>query len=268
MANTAFREDTSKSLLRPRQVEEMSEEIARLETLVGVPQTDLGRHVQKGLDLPAARRRLKSLTNDFNTQAPQPYKQDQVDLAVRRRKVLLDDITTGMPTQAEMRRNPAGAVDKHRAWERRNKVKIKEFKNIELRLHASGGASRLSDEGDVASIERFRPVGGSGELNMHGEQIPGKSIFLPPIISATNVMSDMDREEIERDTMATMRGLAAGSGPKAAAYKKALALLELMEPDPNIRSVSGTSVPVSESPAISQTAEGEPLAELPVAGDD
>lgn len=227
MTATAFREDNTKALLRPAQMEEMTDEISRLERLVGAPTTELGMVVQKGVDRGAALRRLRALKRDHDQQAPLPYKSTDLDLAVRRRKELLDTFTNGMPTQAEMRRNPAGAVDKHRAWERRNKKVIAEFKNIELRLHASGGSMRLRDEVDVANIERFRPVGGSGELNMHNEQITGKSFFIPPNLEVRNVMSDEDREAEEAHTLESLRRMAVSSP----AARKALAILEAAAPE-------------------------------------
>lgn len=222
MQTEPFRE-TSKPLLRPRQMEDLTEEVTRMETLLSAPE-----HVAKGIDRRAAVKRLRSLKRDIDTQAPQSYNQKQVDDAVKRSGILLEQITQGMPTQEEMRRNPAGAVDKHRGWERRNKKKIEEWKNIQLRLHATGGADRLADESDVANLERYRPRGGAQQLNLHNEQIQGKQFYFPsgPIV-AGNVMTDEEREAGERDTMATMQRLAAGSGPKAAAYKKALSLLEL-----------------------------------------
>jgi hypothetical protein len=35
-----------------------------------------------------------------------------------------------MPSQEEMRKAPPGAVDKHMGWEKRNKPKIAEWKNL------------------------------------------------------------------------------------------------------------------------------------------
>lgn len=256
MADVAFREDATKSYLRPRQVDEMAEEITRLERMISVPSTDLGRVVQKGVDLGAATRRLKSLKRDYDSQVALPYKQNEVDLAARRRTTLLEQITAGMPTGAEMRRNPAGAVDKHRAWERRNKRRIAEWKNIELRLHASGGDGRLRDETDVANLERFRPTGGSGEMNMHNEQIPGKSVYLPAHLAATNVMSDEDKEAERQHTMATLRRLAA-NGDKAS--KAALQILEMAAPDPR---------PLQTDPPEDDDEGSGGMEELPVAGDD
>ena len=90
---------------------------------------------------------------------------------VVRSKDLLGDILQGMPSQEEMRKSPPGAVDKHRQWERRNKTKILEWKNLQLRLNAGSG------DRDVANLERHRPTASS--LNMDSAFIPGKQFYMP-----------------------------------------------------------------------------------------
>ena len=143
---------------------------------------DGGAHVQnqvKGVDAMLA-------------QAAKPIPAEEIDTAVKQEQDLREKWLSGMPTQAEMRRNPSGAVDKHRAWEKRSKVNVLEWKNLRRRLHASGISHHgLADESDISNVEMYRPQGGSGELNMHGEQISGKIIHLPPAGSGpTAVMSD------------------------------------------------------------------------------
>lgn len=94
---------------------------------------------------------------------------------VKRSKELLDDILCGMCSQEEMRFNPntgglgVGAVGKHMKWERRNKQKILEWKNLQLRLHPG--------EQDAANLERHRPT--RSTLNMDTTQIPRKQFFMP-----------------------------------------------------------------------------------------
>ena len=70
-----------------------------------------------------------------------------------------------------MRKAPPGAVDKHMKWERRNKLKILEWKNLQLRL-------THGEESEAAVLERHRPVGSS--LSMDNAFIPGKMFFMPP----------------------------------------------------------------------------------------
>lgn len=106
----------------------------------------------------------------------------------------------GIPTQAEMRRNPSGAVDKHQNWQYRNKQRMAEWKNIRLRLHASGALENVRpDATDVANFEQFRPSGGPGELNMHNEQIQGKVMFQSPPGAGPVVVLTPDVEAFLKD---------------------------------------------------------------------
>lgn len=193
--------ETMAPLLRPHQVEEMRDEERRLtETLQAPPH--ISNQVQ---DRPAMVRQLRRLRQQLQTQAPTEYPETEKDAAVQREAALREQFTAGMPTQAEMRRNPSGAVDKNRAWSQRNKDAILEWKNIRLRLHAGGDLpNTLADARDIANIEMFRPHAASHELTMRGEQIPGKEWYMPTgAIPIRNVMSNADRAE---------RGLPADEG--------------------------------------------------------
>ena len=175
MNETAFREETTPKL-RPWQAEKLNEEKRRLEGTLNAPPHIANQIQDRGM----LARQLRRLDTQIETQTPQPYAAGEIDSAVARESHLLEEITAGMPTQAEMRRNPAGARDKHRAWEKRNKTKILEWRNIRLRRRASGASDDPDDARDICNIEVHRPVGGPGELNMHNEQIPGQQYYLPP----------------------------------------------------------------------------------------
>jgi hypothetical protein len=98
-----------------------------------------------------------------------------------------------------MRRSPAGAVDKHTQWERRNKAAILEWKNIRRRLFMGGDLSESAGEVDHANIEMYRPRSASHELDMYGEQIVGREYYLPPPGAALPVtMSDEQSEMLKR----------------------------------------------------------------------
>lgn len=185
----AFRE-TTQPLLRPGQVQEMSEESKRMEAQLNAPPHVSGAIQNKGEVV----RQLRALKRQLDTQAPQPYQGPELDQARARCAELEDQIRQGMPTAAEMRRNPAGAVDKHRAWEKRAKPLISEWKNIRLKLLASGAIDdALADSSDVANIERLRPQGASHELNMHNEQIPARQQYGPaPGAGPAAVMSESE----------------------------------------------------------------------------
>lgn len=140
-------------------------------------------------------RQIRAIDRQLQTDAPRPYSESERDAAVARERDLREKIREGMCTQAEMRRNPAGATDKHRAWEKARKADVLEWKNVRVRMHASGMIDSVRDAQDVANIETFRPAHASHELNMDNAQIPGKDIYLPSgPIAVRNVMSDEDRE--------------------------------------------------------------------------
>lgn len=186
MTETAFREST-KPLLRPHQAEEMTEEKRRLEGMLSAPP-----HIASAIqDRGQIVRQLATISRNIKAQLPQAYTPLQLDEAHAREAELMAEIQAGMPTQEEMRRNPPGAVDKHRAWERRNKANILEWKNIRLRMQASGMLD--GDARGVANVEALRPRGLSQSLDMAGAQIPGRDFYLPPAgAGPAVVMSDKD----------------------------------------------------------------------------
>jgi len=182
-------------LLRPNQVEEMLEDQRNIEATMRAPAHISGQITDRA----AMRRQMQHIKAQLHENAPEPYVGDECDQAKRRLNELEAKILPSMPTQAEMRRNPSGAVDKHRGWEKRHKHDVLEWKNIRLRMHASGMLDEISDAQDVANIERLRPRSSSQELLMHGEQIAGKMIMLPPgQIESKNHASDEDRASLLR----------------------------------------------------------------------
>lgn len=153
-----------RSLLAPRQVEDYKGEIASLEEQLKSP------HIE---DKAEVRTKLIRMRRSFEEQVPHAPENAQVeDQLVKRGRQLLTEIVQGMPSQEEMRKAPPGAVDKHRAWESRNKGKIVEWKNIQRRLFAGSG------DNERANLERYRPK--DSTLNMDNAYIPGKQYYLPP----------------------------------------------------------------------------------------
>lgn len=196
--------ETAKPLLRPRQLNALHGEEKRLESVLSAPP-----HIAGTVNRGEMTRQLKRIKTEREAQTPTAYREHELDDAHRREVELRQFWLEGMPTQAEMRRNPAGAVDKHRRWERAKKAAIIEWKNIQLRLHASstGVDGHLDDERDVANIERFRPAEAGHELNMHNEQIPGKSFFMPERVVPAAVATDDELallKELDPDTHAAM----------------------------------------------------------------
>lgn len=198
-------QESTEPLLHPRQVQELREERSKFERMLAAPPHVRNQLADGGAQ---AQRRIQDIDKMLQ-QAPKPYAPEELDAAVREEKQLREEWLNGMPTQAEMRRNPAGAVDKHRAWEKRSKDAVLKWKRVRRRLHASGISEHgLDDESAISNIERYRPAGGSFELNMHNEQIEGKTIHGPvPGAGPAAVMSDEQAavlKEINPDLHANM----------------------------------------------------------------
>ncbi len=190
-SGAAFQEST-KPLLRPHLLAKLEDEKQRLDGLLNAPPY-IANQIQGRAELA---RRLSNLNNQIETQRPHPYEAHEIDGARVREQELLADILDGMPTAAEMRRTPGGpggnTVGKHRAWDNRKKAQVLEWKNIRLRRHAGGDLDH-TDGIDVANIEAYRPIGGSGEANMDDAMIPGKLQFGPkPGAAPTAVMAEAE----------------------------------------------------------------------------
>lgn len=152
------------ALLRPAQVESMQDEKVTLTKQLQNPGIE---------DKGAVRMQLRNLEKAFVTQAPKAFQGWEVDAAVKEERALREKmIADGMCSHEEMRKNPPGAVDKHMAWEARNKGNLERWKNIQLRLNAG------NTDGSVANFEKHRPR--TSTLNMDGAQIGGLMTFLPP----------------------------------------------------------------------------------------
>ena len=96
-------------------------------------------------------KRQRDLKRELTKCAPPETTGETKDALNVRRKELETKIRLGMPTQEEMRRNPVGAVDQHRRWERATEKAVLEWKNIKRVLE------RDSDERDLSNVETLRP---------------------------------------------------------------------------------------------------------------
>lgn len=151
----------TKPLLRPAQAELARNEIKTLEAKLNSP------HIG---DKAEAAKQLRRVRASVESQLPvPPASADEEGRMVRRSNELLNDVLAGMPSQEEMRKAPPGAVDKHMQWEKRNKLKILEWKNLQLRLKPG--------EPEAANLERHRPT--SSSLNMDNAHISGKQFYFP-----------------------------------------------------------------------------------------
>lgn len=178
--------EATPNLLRPEQIRETQGEVHRIDGMLKDPRAQVE-------DRPAAMRQLKNMQNLLETQVPVEYAGAVKDAAaieeVNLREAMVAD---GMPTQAEMRKAPPGAVNKLITWEARNKEKLKRWKYITMRLNVG------SSDPDLTNFEKFRPAGGAQELSMDNAQIAGKQYRLPPPgAGPVVVMSDAEKTVLQ-----------------------------------------------------------------------
>lgn len=136
-------------LLKQPQIQELQEEKEQISATLS-PSNPFRNKISKPNLLQARSRSIDKQLEDF---APEPLPGDDKDRLAKLEVELRDAWTTGMPTEEQMRKNPAGMVDQHRKWEKANKGIIMKWKNIRRQLEPD------SDDPDLANIERFRPDG-------------------------------------------------------------------------------------------------------------
>lgn len=160
-------DDPRGNLLRPAQLMEHSNEIKLAQAQLENP------NVQ---DKGAVRQRIGSLKRQYESQAPRPITDGGTkDKLAAEAATLLEEILPGMLSQEEMRKNPAGSVDKHIRWERANKSKIVRWKKLQCVLNADTSDPHTWDR-DAANLERFRPQGAQDRFRTDA-QITGKMTY-------------------------------------------------------------------------------------------
>ncbi len=148
------------SLLRPQQVKDHRDDIARLKHQLTQPHLQNPGFVGQ---------QIRGLEKTLAEYAPKEFEGVELDAAVKREKELRTEISgDGMPTAQEMRKNPPGAVHKHLQFEQRNKPKLNEWRYLRRRLFAK------SEDPDAGNFEPYRPKGDGSELSMDGAQIAGQ----------------------------------------------------------------------------------------------
>ena len=151
-------------LLRHHQREEMKEEIAHIDNSLH-PSNQF--RIKNTSDSAAAASRGRGLKKQLDQYSPPSDLPGSVkDKIAKRAKQLEEKILVGMPTQEEMRKNPAGMVDRHIKWEKENKAHILEWKNAQILLQPD------SSDQDLANFERLRPAGEMDQFRA-GAQITG-----------------------------------------------------------------------------------------------
>lgn len=168
LGNAEQRFERTTPYLKQNQVEELTAEKDRLSRMLNAPP-----HLRNAIqDAPTQFSLLRRLTQQLEKDTALPYQGAQIDTAVRREAELRERITNGMPTYAEMRRNPPGALEKQLAWQERTSNDVEEWKNVRRRLWAGGQITENVSDGSIANIEMLRQHGGPNELSMDSAQIP------------------------------------------------------------------------------------------------
>ena len=155
------------NLLRPNQIDELKRTQDDLQSAIyGRPGADGQMPGYRSAVPGDVRAQLSRVNKMLSDQSPEPLTGDEQDKASKLERELRTEITQGMLSGEEMRKNPATAVDRHMKWEKYNKAKILRWKNLRLQLNAG------SEERDIANLEQYRPEH-SGHRIMTDAQIPG-----------------------------------------------------------------------------------------------
>lgn len=154
------------TLLKHDQIAQLTEEKESLREAVS-PANPFRKNIEKPQLM---HQRLKQIESTLEKYAPEPLEGHEKDTLAKRELELREKWTQGMPTEEEMRKNPAGMVDRHRKWEKVNKSAILEWKNIRRQLEAG------SDDPDLSNIERYRPTGHMDRMRTDA-QIPGMMTY-------------------------------------------------------------------------------------------
>lgn len=159
--------------LRPNQVQEYEEERQRLQTIVRAPSW------QTGADRGAATKRYRQIEKLLREQAPKPLEGARRDkVAKLANEVLEGVIRPAMLPRAQMRRNPAGAVDQYL---RRENSKTVKGATLAWKRAMRAIESENMDQ-DFTNVERFRPEGGNPDGTstfMADAQLPGRFAQTP-----------------------------------------------------------------------------------------
>lgn len=138
-----------RTLLKTHQVEELLDEKAQIQDTLS-PSNPFRKNINKPQLMHQRARSIEKIIEEY---APEKLPGNEQDKLAKLEQDLRNTWTQGMPTEEEMRKNPAGMVDRHRKWEKANKKIIMQWKNVRRQLEPN------SDDPDLANIERFRPSG-------------------------------------------------------------------------------------------------------------
>ncbi len=148
-----------KPLLRPHQMVAHQKDLEQCQQ--DLKNTDIK---QKGV----VRQRLQRLEKQYADQAPRPITDPIVrDKVAKRIKDLEDQIRVGLPSAEEMRKATNATVEQHRRWERANKPKINEWRNLSRQLNTDTSDPDTHDR-SLGDIEKLRPMSAQDRLRTDG----------------------------------------------------------------------------------------------------
>jgi len=163
----------AKQYLKAREINECKNELSQIDNMLS-PNNIARQSMTSDGRATLARRRV-SLEDKLEKQAAPELTPESRDVLAKRLDYLNEKIKVGMPTHEEMRRNPAGAVDQHRRWDRLNKSSVLERRNIIIALNPG------DDSKDLTNIDMIRPhsVTPGAATFMADAQIPGHFAMTP-----------------------------------------------------------------------------------------
>ena len=159
--------------LKTREIEGVNQELKGIEAQLAP--TNIGRQAISADGLKHLSERRSFLQDKLEDHSAPELTGEAKDALNTRLNDLNARIRVGMPTHEDMRRNPAGAVDQHRRWEKLNKSAVLERRNILIALNPG------DDSKDLTNIDMIRPhapnVGAA--TFMPDAQIPGVFAMTP-----------------------------------------------------------------------------------------
>lgn len=132
------------NLLRPEQARILEEDVRRMHNTM----KSGGDAIENRARLI---RRIKDTEAQMNEFCPEPLPAHEKDENALRIQDLEREITANMPTQQQMRKNPAQTVHQNILWNRYQKRNVLEWKNRKLQQEPD------SEDPDLANVEILRP---------------------------------------------------------------------------------------------------------------
>lgn len=190
-------------LLRYHQREELKSELDAIDAQLN-PGNDFRLRAQS--DVTEVKSRARRLNKQLTEQSPAEVSGRLKDAISKEIQAIEDRVLPGMPTQEEMRKNPAGMVGKHMRWEKAFKKDLLRWKNLQIMREPE------NNDPDLANFERLRPSGVMDRLRtdaqisgaMNFRSVPQENwdqVFTPPQNTALEQAKRVPVDEKKRKPM-------------------------------------------------------------------